>query len=581
MMSVAVIGLLSLLCGFQEDASRQIPQLIEQLRSESAGERNEATRKLEEFGQAAAAELERAAQDKDVELAARARHLLRVLAVARELTPNLKKVLPGVAQRLTAGDLRWTEVFLEATARDEERKCKYPTLRGADLEPLAARALRGARTPQELLEVCAPICQRQLRSAIPEFIRLLRDEREDFRSVAVGELGNGYFLEAAPAIVPVLHDQESAVRILAIEALVKLHFKSAAPEIAALLKDEGTFVRGTAIAALGKLGYAEAVPEIARFIKDPEFDVRSAVVLALGRLGAKTMAPQIAGLLNVRDREPSPENTVVRGSAVTALGQLGYREAVPEIVPLLDVENVYVRAQAIRALWLLGAREAAPKVVPLLGHRDVLVGTYAREVLQHWNVRELIPDIEKMLEDRDVFVRQRALEALAALGAKESIPRMIGFIKDPDPYMRGLAAEALCLLGSREGIPVLLESDMLNASGMVRLNEFRQPSVWQALRQKTLRRNLEGWGPRIEELLAPEVGMPLEISVQGRQVLENGEWDRSISCEEGRPTLATVLEYMRFSGCEYIVEPDRIRVVPHAEALVFWREWWKNQQEKK
>jgi hypothetical protein len=155
------------------------------------------------------------------------------------------------------------------------------------------------------------------------------------------------------------------------------------------------------------------------------------------------------------------------------------------------------------------------------------------------------------------------------------------FIKDPDPYMRGVAGEALCLLGNPEGIPALLESDMHNLSGLFRLNLFRQPPVWQALSKKKMRRDLQGWGPHIEELLPQEAGMPVEISVHGREILENWEWERAISCEEGRATLLESLEQLTCEGCQYIVETDRIRVVSHAEALAFWREWWKIQPEKK
>jgi hypothetical protein len=110
--------------------------------------------------------------------------------------------------------------------------------------------------------------------------------------------------------------------------------------------------------------------------------------------------------------------------------------------------------------------------------------------------------------------------------------------------------------------------------GVFRLNVFRQPSVWEALRKRGLRRDLEGWGPHIEELLSQEVGMPLGISVQGREILENCEWDRTIPCEDGRATVVESLERLTFMGCQYIVEPDRIRVVSREEAIKFWTAWW-------
>jgi hypothetical protein len=105
--------------------------------------------------------------------------------------------------------------------------------------------------------------------------------------------------------------------------------------------------------------------------------------------------------------------------------------------------------------------------------------------------------------------------------------------------------------------------------------------VWEDLGKKKLRRDLEGWGAHVEELLPQECGMPLEISVQAREILENWERYRMVSSDMGRRSLLDSLEHECWVGCEYIVEPHCIRVVSRAEADVFWREWWRSQQEKK
>src|SRR5262245_20644486 len=134
---------LLLLCALSmQDGARE---LVEKLRSENLEEREEASAKLKKIGTGAIVELEKAAQDPDRDFAARVRGLIETIRIAGSLTDALKSALPGIEERLSpTDDASWTRAFLEATARDKEGRRVLPGLKATDLDPLVARALRGA-----------------------------------------------------------------------------------------------------------------------------------------------------------------------------------------------------------------------------------------------------------------------------------------------------------------------------------------------------------------------------------------------------------------------------------------------------
>jgi hypothetical protein len=83
-MTIALVLACALLSGAQESRPDDVPFLIDKLRSSRIEERDQAARELRARGKAALPELEKAALDTDVEVASRARHLVRVIRL-REL----------------------------------------------------------------------------------------------------------------------------------------------------------------------------------------------------------------------------------------------------------------------------------------------------------------------------------------------------------------------------------------------------------------------------------------------------------------------------------------------------------------
>src|SRR5436190_9699010 len=85
--TIALFGALSL---FAQDSSKEIQAWIQKLRADRIEEREQATQELKKLGTAALTELEKVAADKDDEVAARARILLRTIRLKDMLGIELK-----------------------------------------------------------------------------------------------------------------------------------------------------------------------------------------------------------------------------------------------------------------------------------------------------------------------------------------------------------------------------------------------------------------------------------------------------------------------------------------------------------
>src|SRR6185295_1708247 len=250
-----ILAMLASLALFPQSQARE---LIEKLGSEKIEERDQATAKLKELGEKARAELEAASGHKDPEVVDRSRRLLRLLDIRKSVSPAVRKVLPGVEERLAAqGAHAWTELLLELLDQD-----KYPGLEKADLEFLAAPAVAGSRSPEEKSELCRLVSQQGFRSAIPELIKCLNVSQDELRRNAVYGLGTLGAKEAIPEIVKSFALGEDSYRYFATKTLKTLGAKEAAVEVLKLLGNSNAQARGNALWSLGELGARDAIPEI-------------------------------------------------------------------------------------------------------------------------------------------------------------------------------------------------------------------------------------------------------------------------------------------------------------------------------
>jgi HEAT repeat protein len=303
--------------------------------------------------------LERAAKDKDVEVAGRAQSLLRLILIRVQLTPDILKTLPGIEDRLAGGgDHAWTELLLEIGERVHGPR-RYRALGTIDLEKVAARAVIGARTTDEKRELCGIIQDWHLGSPVLEIVKRLDDYLlADASAANIIRAGRA----EAPEVMKLLADPDSHVRRQAATALGMMEAEGAAPEIAKLLTKDQASERLAALSALEALGVKESGPQISKLLLDPEALVRAQAVSVLARLGANDAVPGILLLL----KDPHPD---VRGNSAGALAALGVQDSIPEIEKLLGDASEEVRDSALVALRGLGAK--SPRLFNLAFSRGV------------------------------------------------------------------------------------------------------------------------------------------------------------------------------------------------------------------
>ncbi len=524
----------------QDDPARP---LVEKLRSDAVQERVEAARRLKALGRAAAPELEKAAADPDGEVAARARLLLRTIAVLERLTPRLREALPGLEDRLAAGgDHDWTEALLEAGSDDEETwRPRHPRLRAPDLDILAERAFSGARTWEEKRRLCTTASRRSLFSAVPGLLKLTAEEDVETRDAAARELYNlclADWGESRAAAIPLWR---------------------------ALLRDPEPRVRSTAAGALGWFGAREAIPELLELLKDP--DARLGAMRALGELGLREAIPRIVPFLEDRDGW-------VRWGAARTLSKLGAKEGTPALLKLLEDEDSGLRGNAASLLAERGEREAIPRLRASLRSVDSYEVGWAISALGTLGDRESIPDLRALLGHADRDVRQSAVWGLKALDGREALPHVRELLRDPDPYTRRVAARVLLELGSREGIPFLLSNPDDGSFGD--LNSVRRPEEWRRVNAKILEGPLEGAPRDLMERFAREAGLELDWPKEE----EDPYWSSRLQ----RAWPGTLFRAMEYAVCrdpgEVVLESGRIRVLSRENAHRFWSAWQEAEGRK-
>ena len=250
--------------------------LIDQLSADRIEAREEAFRRLEAIGRPALPLLEKAAQDRDGEVASRARTLLVRIPIREKLTPALIDGVKGIYDRLAEG--QWRAVFLELAAdlRQPEDRRRYPGVRAEDLSFIAPLAVQKAETDAEKLAVCEAVGRCRLKSALPDVARLLRDSQFTVRANAAAAIRDAGSTENSRDLRPLLRDPHPVVRSVAAHAVARLGDKESIPALMAMLQDDSKNVRWWAIRALADLSAREAAADIERLRDDADESVRRA-----------------------------------------------------------------------------------------------------------------------------------------------------------------------------------------------------------------------------------------------------------------------------------------------------------------
>jgi HEAT repeat protein len=571
--SAAVLQCFILFCIFQDERTRHIEQLIEQLRSARLEERDEASRKLKQIGAEALPLLEKATSDKDSEVAARARILLRFLRINSELSPQIRAAIPDAVERLASGDPEaWTRVFFQVIRL--KSKGRLQSIANGDVEYLVPKALRGAQAIGDQLELCKVVSVESYRTAIPELTQFMKSDNEAVREQSSLALQALEAQEAIAELTSLTSDSKATARAWAAKTLSRLGAKNAIPSLLPLLNDSVPSVKVEVIKALEALDGKTSIARLHDLLLDEDGGVRAAAVSALATFQANSEASAIAERL--RDKSPA-----VRAAAVVSLALLRSTERIPEIAELLKDGNGDVRVKTAASLAMLGSQEYVPHIVKLLKDKDpnvreqvgiVLDSLDSYDALSGAHCREAaLPALAQLLKDDEVGVRGKAVEILGNLGATSLTQSLRQMLQDKDASVRIAAANSLCWLSDRDGVVALLKMAQENPSvGLNSLNAYRTPEAWHRLR--TTRMYIpQGFSQSNLRKLVHKYGWTLNTETE---IVLVGVRDT---------TLLGLLDHTPQGDqpSSFILEEKEIKLVTRDDALKYWATWWKaNSREK-
>ena len=325
--------------------SPDVREIIEKFKSDDITVREEAFKKLKELGDSAEAELVKAEKDAHAEVSSRAGKLLHLIRTRRELTPNLRTLVPGIEERLAFGDGHaWTEALNEILAWKDAR---WPKLKRADLDCLAARAWEFARE-EERQDLKVAVEGLRLRGAIPAIIKNLE------------------FYDA--------HDSKSLVDTFECRETV-------IPKAVDLLKHSSPSVRYEAAALLDWMGAYDAYPFVLPLLHDENKDVREAAALFFREAKRPEAAPALRKLLD----DPEAD---VRWIALEALQPLAGEEVFARLLKVKEEPKPYMRSQMTLLFQYYRRKEAGPAVIELLKDPEARVRAVAVDILRRWSQRE-------------------------------------------------------------------------------------------------------------------------------------------------------------------------------------------------
>jgi HEAT repeat protein len=540
------------------------------------------------------------------------------------------------------GARKWAPTIaplLSDPVEDVRRAAVDALLRIGNDETLA-KVVELLKEPADADYVAAALSTARAKAAAPALLKLLDDDRVEVRRAAADALPGLATRESVPRLVRLLGDPDDGVRMSAAWALEVLRPAEALPDLIKLLESGAAESRPWVVWSLGGIGSKEAIPAVLRILDRPDDPALRAAIDAAGRLGAREATPSLLRLLKKADapgradlalalaaldaRAAAPELAAfmsveeqgggtmyavsvldparaidalrpllkhdrpgIRGSAAIRLGMMGAREARPDLEVLLRDPDYEVRGYVVKALGLLGVTDRMPELEQAMedprSSCEALI-----EGLRWTPSMEAVPLLARFLEDPADSVCGRAAQALAQRNARDLVPRIRKLLLRAGSNCRKEAGSALCRLGSREGVSVLLDSfEPGNRPELLPLNALRRPEAWSKLGGHKPGETLVGSGPEILARIAREAGLALEFTpprfpkvtyllYRQREPFRHRIWH-----QDGRLSLLDALEeVLAWTGCDAVLENDRLRVLPAPEALEFWKSWWEEEKWK-
>ena len=298
----------------------------------------------------------------------------------------------------------------------------------------------------------------EARDAVFLLIRMLDDEREDSREVAVtalGRIGQPAHKVSDIMNMTLVPEWESMCED-PVEFEVTVVGKNVAPYLIAMLTEENPNLRLAAAGALGNIAAPIAVPALIDTLYDEEDFVRGAAAWALGEIGRPAQAA-VPDLINMLD----DENDSIRRKVVSGLGGIGTPMVIPILIEALDDDDASVRRAAIHQLCVI--REPISTVVPALmrtlADSDSHVRFLGAIALSKIGEPAIAVLIEGLSAEVDA-VRREAAFALGEIGptAQAAVPALKQALIDKNKQVRINAARALRKIAPSE-VPSTFDED--------------------------------------------------------------------------------------------------------------------------
>jgi len=460
--------------------SRSLPELVEQLSSETWKTRDEATKNLIAMGLAARKAMEKAAAGKDPEVQMRARFVLEyikgpsrlslVLAViAERKPPGAVPILLARMPDMNSTDLTTAGRALAACACSDDVAILRKAIKAGKANTAFRYAVRSVlcrvipATDLDLLKSCLADSCPDIRSAglfamnktptlddsfVPLLVNMLAGENINSAANSAGFLVQIGDPSIADALLGVLHRSNNySFRRNVIEGLVRMKGLEVAKPLIKLLAETGAGSRSTVLNALRRLHAVEAAGAIIGILPTTDKHARLQACMVLAGLADRNAVGPLCKIAT-SDKEPG-----IQRAAVYALGRIGDVRAVDSLIGLIAT-NTPRQAPA---------RKTKPPA--------------ARSV-------RMTPEKEAAIYKREVC--EQTLTSLATIGGPKAIEALFKTTRHPEPRLRAIAITLLAEMGDkRVGDLVLIGltgGDYFMASGAVDACQFiDDPRILPAL----------------------------------------------------------------------------------------------------
>lgn len=248
----------------------------------------------------------------------------------------------------------------------------------------------------------------QDKSAIPDVSRLMvvaDDQYVRWEAMKVLEkMEEGAAIEA---LVKTLDDKKAGAvsRRIAAEILGELKVKSALPDLLEAFSAKDAEIRWAAVEAVGKIGDVKAREAVEAMLNDKNLDVKMFAIGALGSFGRKESITALSRLL-------SSKTTEVRKNTIRSLRKIGGSEAIKYIRKALRDSDDYIRVQAIETLAALYDVESLDEIKLLASDRSPSIRTAVMHAMGKLNGESCLDILRSGKEDKNYWVKSEAERAL-------------------------------------------------------------------------------------------------------------------------------------------------------------------------